>query len=156
MKVIARGRIVSVNPLVKIFYKNQYHKNYKIEEKAIRNIIKSHVLELSVKINLIIYYKACKLSEKLMKNNSNCVQTHHYEKSHLVYRFSCNIGECRSLSTKNEYIGMTTCTLKERFSKHRYQGAIFEHYVAKHTVKKNSLKITEFLVSFLPEFQFLN
>ena len=80
-----------------------------------------------------------------MKNNSNCVQTHHYEKSHLVYRFSCNIGECRSLSKKNEYIGMTTCTLKERFSKHRYQGAIFEHYVAKHDGAINRPKLEEML-----------
>ena len=130
---------------VKVFYKNQYHKNYKMDEKVLRSILKSHILEVAVKIDLVIYYKAAKVSEKLMKNNINSTQTPPHLKSHLVYRFTCNIGECMSLSTKNEYIGMTTCTLKERLNKHRYQGSIFEHFVLEHNGASQRPTIEELL-----------
>ena len=80
-----------------------------------------------------------------MKNNINSTQTPHHSKSYLVYRFSCNVGECMSLSNKNEYIGMTTCTLKERFNKHRYQGSIFEHFVLEHDGAANRPKLEELL-----------
>ena len=133
------------NRRVKVFYKNQYHKNYKIDEKALRNILKQHILELTIKIDLIIYYKAKKMCEKLMKNNLNSLQTPHHMKSRLVYRFTCNKGECLSLSKKSEYIGMTTCILKDRFSKHRYQGAIFEHFVSKHDGAANRPNLEDLL-----------
>ena len=45
----------------------------------------------------------------------------------VVYEYTCNLGECNSLTPKNLYIGLTTCTLKERFRHHRYQGSIFKH-----------------------------
>ena len=116
-----------------------------MDEKVLKNILKSHILELAVKIDLVIYYKAVKISEKLMKNNINSTQTPLHLKSHLVYRFTCNKGECKSLPTKNEYIGMTTCTLKERLNKHRYQGSIFEHFVLKHNGASQRPTIEELL-----------
>ena len=39
-----------------------------------------------------------------------------------------------SLNPKNEYIGLTTMTLKERMGAHRYKGAIFDHFRVKHGV----------------------
>ena len=50
-----------------------------------------------------------------------------------------------SLQNKNEYIGMTTCTLKERFRNHRYQGSIFEHFVVKHDDATIKPKLEELL-----------
>ena len=35
-----------------------------MDEKVLRNILKSHILEVAVKIDLVIYYKAAKVSEK--------------------------------------------------------------------------------------------
>jgi len=44
----------------------------------------------------------------------------------------CNLGECGSPDTNVSYIGMTTMTLRERFSNHRYQGSIHKHCVEIH------------------------
>ena len=55
-------------------------------------------------------------------------------KSHVVYRFHCKLGECFSAQPRNVYIGLTTMTLKERMSAHRYKGSIFEHFRTKHGV----------------------
>ena len=68
-----------------------------------------------------------------MKNNLSKTAVPDEEKSHLVYEFKCQEGQCSALN--NSYIGMTTCTLKTRLSKHRYQGAIFSHF---HTVHKKN------------------
>ena len=59
------------------------------------------------------------------------------KKSHVVYKFTCNLGECSSLESKNSYIGLTTITLKKRLSAHRYQGSIFKHFHNKHGVSPN-------------------
>ena len=116
-----------------------------MDERVLKDILKSHILQLKVKINLIIYYKAKKISEKLMKNNLNSSETPHYMKSHLVYRFTCNKGECLSLPNKNEYIGMTTCTLRERLNKHRFQGGILKHFVREHDGATNPPEIEELI-----------
>ena len=54
---------------VNIFYQNQYHDKYNLDEEAIKKIIKHHVLQLKVKIKLLIYYKSPKVSNLIMKNN---------------------------------------------------------------------------------------
>ena len=41
------------------------------------------------------------------------------------------------------YIGMTSMTLKERLSAHRYQGSIFKHYRLAHCVKPTLDKLLE-------------
>ena len=63
-----------------------------------------------------------------MKNNLSKENTPMKERSHVVYQFTCNKGECMSPNIKNSYIGLTTMTLKDRMSAHRYQGSIFKHY----------------------------
>ena len=64
---------------------------------------------------------------------------------HLVYNFVCNKGECLSLPIKNEYIGMTTLTLKERLKKHTYAGAIYDHFVLCHGGATNRPKVEDLL-----------
>ena len=126
----------SVEPKVaKIFYKNQFHKNYRQDETALRQILKRHVFEVETKIDFIVYYHSSKTSDMLIRNNPTCLNKPDYLKSHLVYKFTCALGECRSLSNKNTYIGMTTMTLKDRLGAHRFQGSIFAHIRLTHGVR---------------------
>ena len=113
-----------------IYYRNQYHDQYKDDESAIRKILKNHVLQVSVNLKLTIYYKSAKVKNLLMKNNLSKVTMPDGEKSHLIYEFKCLEGQC--LAHNNSYIGMTNCTLKSRLTRHKYQGAIFSHYRTAH------------------------
>ena len=58
----------------------------------------------------------------------------HADKSHLVYEFTCPERECQSLN--QSYIGLTSCTIRERFINHRNKGSIFAHYFKKHGGQK--------------------
>ena len=91
---------------------------------------KSHVWEIHVKIKLVIYYKSKKTSDLIIRNNPTKGIIPIHQKSHLVYQYVCNLGECRSLN--NSYIGLTNCTLEDRLKQHRYKGSIFSHIVTSH------------------------
>ena len=129
--------------VVKIFFMGQFGPNYKIDEQCIREIIKKHVFQISVKLNLVIYYKSRKISQMLMKNNLSSTAKPDELKTHLVYRYTCNLGECRSSFPRNTYIGLTKTTLKERFSAHRYKGSIFAHITTIHGVRPILEKLLE-------------
>ena len=88
------------------------------------------MLQVTVKIKLVIYYKSPKVSNLIMQNMLTKSQVPDSERSHLVYEFKCQEGRCSALN--NSYIGMTSCTLKSRLSKHKYQGAIFSHFYTTH------------------------
>ena len=88
------------------------------------------MFEIEIKIKLLIYYKNKKVNNLLMKNNLTRENIPEECKSGVVYEFKCQEGECKSLN--NSYIGLTTCTLKERLTGHRYKGSIFAHYRLKH------------------------
>ena len=130
---ISAGNTASAVPSVKLYYRNQYSRNYRLDEAAVKNILKRHVFQISVKLDLIIYYKSKKTSEMIMKNNLSDTGTLVQDRSHLVYEFVCKEGECMSANIKNSYIGLTTMTLKERLGAHRYKGAIFDHYRRVHS-----------------------
>ena len=121
----------------KIYYRNQFHRNYRQEENAIRRIIKDHVFQIGVRLKLIIYYKTKKISNLVMKNNLSAPDLPRENCSHIVYEFVCNEGECISQTPKNSYIGLTSMTLRDRMSAHRYQGSIFEHFRLKHGANPN-------------------
>ena len=54
----------------------------------------------------------------------------------VVYKHNCNLGEFRSPDTNIvSYICMTTMTLRERFSNHRYQGSIHKHCIEIHGIR---------------------
>ena len=55
--------------------------------------------------------------------------------SNMVYQYNCILGECGSFDTNVSYIGMTTMTLRQRFSNHRYQGFIHKHCVEIHGIR---------------------
>ena len=109
---------------IKVFYKNQYHNNYKEDEKAIRKILEDNVRVTAdnVKLNLIIYYSNKKSVNLIMKNNPRGVVDKLRRRS-VVYHFKCPIQGCTS-----EYIGMSTTSLFKRISCHAQEGNIFSHF----------------------------
>ena len=61
---------------IKIFYKSQFHANYKIEEKIIKDLIYNNVKAMDTiekHVKLHIYYKNPKTNQLLMRN-SFCTQ----------------------------------------------------------------------------------
>ena len=69
-----------------------------------------------------------------MKNNLTSKKLSHDQQSHIIYKFTCNLGECESPQTKNEYIGLTTQTLRQRMIGHKNHGSIFAHFRMKHGI----------------------
>ena len=132
--------------MVEIFYQNQFHKLYKADETALKKILKRDIFEINVKIKLNIYYKNKKVRDFIMKNNLSGTTPPHSEKSHIIYEYVCPERECLSLNYS--YIGLTTCTLKERLTGHKYKGAIFDHHHRKHACRpalENLLSATKIL-----------
>ena len=117
---------------VQIYYNNQYHSGYKRDEEALKKILKRHVFQISVEIELIIYYKSKRTSNIIMQNNLSKSKLPDRLRSHIVYEFTCSVGECAS--SNNSYIGMTNCSLLERMGQHKYKGSIFAHYRSVHNI----------------------
>ena len=113
---------------INIFYKNQWHENYKIEERIIKNIIKTNIKckQSNDKINIIIYYKSIKTSNLVIKNNpSTSLDT--LDTPNVIYKFKCNLSPCQV-----EYIGQTRMCLRKRLNNHVYKGSILDHYLKHH------------------------
>ena len=67
-----------------------------------------------------------------MRNNLT-PKVRNLAKTHLIYDFQCEEGECADLPIKERrYSGLTTCTLSRRLSYHLQNGAIKEHFLEKH------------------------
>ena len=91
---------------------------------------------------MIIYYKSQKIKYLITKNDISASVPPKEQKSHLIYKFQCQEREC--ISRDICYIGMTSCTLKERMTAHKYKGSIFKHYRLAH--QKNP-EISDLLMS---------
>ena len=120
-----------------VYYRNFMNTRYKSEEIALKKIIKSCVTmkQANNKLNVIIYYKTTKTKELFMKNNL-LPKPRELAKSHLVYEFDCQEGECLHLPPPEaRYTGLTTCTLSRRLSLHLQNGAIKSHFETKHDRK---------------------
>ena len=121
---------------VNVMYCNQMGPNYKHDERKFKNIINTHVIPAnSINLNVLIYYKNRKIRNMVMKNKISNSPVTDANKSNVVYQYNCNLGECGSPDTTVSYIGMTTMTLRERFSNHRYQGSIHKHCVEIHGIR---------------------
>ena len=116
---------------IKLFYRNYWHIDYKKDEKALRNIISSHVKPINVndKISLVIYYKNKKTSNLILKNSPS-LPTNTLKRNNVVYLFRCPIVRCN-----HEYIGLTTMKLSKRISCHAQEGNIFNHFKNAHSTR---------------------
>ena len=117
---------------IKIFYKSHMSTQYRMEEKAIRDIIRKNVKPTSPNqtIDLIIYYKTKKTSQLIMRNNTTAKPAPTQE-ANVIYKHTCTAEDCGPHS----YIGMTRTSLSRRLTCHLQNGSIKEHYNKGHQTK---------------------
>ena len=116
---------------IKIYYKAHFSTSYKEDERVMRQIIKRNVspTDPEKKLVLTIYYKNKKTSNLLLRN-SPPEGKEKTQQSHVVYRFTCNQGNCAALPST--YIGMTTTRLTRRLTYHLASGAPRNHVQQAH------------------------
>ena len=126
---------------IKIYYKAFFSTAYKEDERIMKEIIKRNIkpIDDNKQVKLIIYYKTKKTSQLLLRNSPQA-KTEELQKSHVVYRFTCNKGNCEVLPST--YIGMTTTRLSRRLTFHLTSGAPRKHLQEKHG-RKITRKILE-------------
>ena len=75
---------------IKLFYEAQFHKNYKIDENVLSEIIKNNVkpTDGDRKINLLIYYRNRKASNLVIRNDTSPKEDF-LRQTNVVYEFKC-------------------------------------------------------------------
>ncbi|XP_076034579.1 uncharacterized protein LOC143021171 [Oratosquilla oratoria] len=121
------------NNKINLYYKGTFSTAYKEEERIMKKIIKQNIKTTDPDkiLNFIIYYKSKKTSHLLLKNSPQ-QHTETLQKSHVIYRFNCNRGDCETLPSS--YIGMTSMKLSRRLSYHLSSGAPKNHLKQIHNV----------------------
>ena len=120
------------------------HKNYKLDEQEITNIIHRYIkpTEPQKQIKLIISDTKFKTSNLIVKNNTNSLKTL-LNQTDVVYRFTCIFWECLSENntTPNTYIGHTITTLSCHLTYHLSDlSTIKLHLMTKHNKDTDKLK----------------
>ena len=115
------------------------HRNYKIEERVLRNIIKSNAkcTEENTKLNIIFYYRNHKTCNLVMKNNM-VTERSPLSQTNVIYSFTCPNLHCKA----ENYIGMTQTTLSRRLTNHAQSGSIYNHFKYKHNCKPSRDNLT--------------
>ena len=76
-------------------------------------------------VKLQIYYKSRHVKALISNNRTQTITKTALQRSHVVYEYKCNIGECEHLNSS--YIGMTATTLSRRLTLHLQSGAPRDH-----------------------------
>ena len=123
---------------IKLFYQSQMTSNYKMEEQQIKEIIGKNIKPSNPAedIKLHIFYRNKKLRNLVMRNRYHKTEEYH----HVVYQYTCTLGECNS---SQSYIGYTESTLTERIRNHGQHGSIIRHLREHHSIQRQ--KTTELL-----------
>ena len=126
--------------LVPLFYENQMHNNYKIEERIIKNIVYNNTKcnNEKSKLNLIFFYKNRKTSSLVMNNNVLPPPTQ-LQQTNLIYKFTCPLPHSQAA----EYVGFTQTTLSRRLTAHGQNGSIYQHFLLDHNQKPRREDLTE-------------
>ena len=112
------------------------HYNYKLDEQVRTNIGKSHIKPIEKK--KIIYYTKFKISNPIVKNNTNSAKIH-LNQTNIVYKFICTFRECLPKNKIYSYIGYTT-TLSRRITYQLSENCtIKQHFIIKHNNSTNQL-----------------
>ena len=119
--------------LVQLFYKNHMSTAYKVDERAIRDIIFHNVkcANPADNLRLTIYYQNRKTSQLLIRNSPPCSDD--MKRTNVVYQFSCTHEDCRLRSVN--YIGVTTTSLSRRLTMHLREGAPHDHMTQHHNTR---------------------
>ena len=125
---------------ISVYYENQTHINYKIEERVIKDIIYNNVkcVNPNNRLDLIIYYRNNKTSNLVMKNNL-APSMKYLQQTNVVYEFTCPM----SHSQVTQYIGYTQTTLSQRLTSHLQNGSILDHFQQEHHIKPTREQVTE-------------
>ena len=125
---------------IPIYYHNQMHSNYKIDERVLKEIIHNNVncINQQDKINLIIYYKNKTTSNLIMKNNMSPPPPP-LQQTHLIYEFQCPLSHPKVTS----YIGYTQTRLQRRLDFHAQRGSIKDHFLRDHKLKLTKQHLIE-------------
>jgi len=128
------------NVTIPIFYHNQMHDNYKLDERVIKDIITNNTkcIDPHQKLKVIIYYKNHKTTNLIMKNNPS-PKPSLLSQTNVIYQFSCPLPH----SKVETYIGMTQTTLLRRLKMHAQSGSIHQHFVDEHQYKPSKDQITD-------------
>ena len=108
------------------------HRNYKIDEKVLKEIIARNVKSVSndERINVIFYYKNLKTVNLVMRNNL-MTNSSPLCRTNVIYEFICPLPHCKA----ENYIGMTQTTVSRRLSYHAQSGSILKHFTSQHNSK---------------------
>ena len=119
--------------MIQLYYKNHMSTAYKVDERAIRDIILNNVVCVnpSDQLRLTIYYQNRKTSQLLIRNSPECGDF--LKRTNVVYQFACPHEDCR-LRPVN-YIGVTTTSLSRRLTMHLREGAPSDHMYKCHNCK---------------------
>ena len=103
---------------INLYYKNQFHSNYKIDEYILKKSYPKKCLptDPTKKVKLIIYYNKFKTSNLIISNNTS-PSTELLDRTNVVYMFKCPLGDC-VFKENSAYIGLTTASLSRRLTMH--------------------------------------
>ena len=126
--------------IIPIYYENQYHANYKKEERVIKDLVYSNIksTDEKTKLDLRIYYKNPKTCNLVMKNNIS-PPARVLDETNVIYKFSCPMSHRQA----TEYIGFTQTTLSQRLVSHRQNGSIHNHFKEFHNMKPTCNHLVE-------------
>ena len=96
--------------------------SYKMEEHQIKDVIDNNIgaVNPSDAVKFHIFVRNKKLKNLVMENRCHKPD----QERHVVYNYTCNLGECISSET---YIGYTESILKERIRNHGQHGSIIKY-----------------------------
>ena len=125
---------------ISVFYNSQYHKNYKIEERILREIISRNTecIQQNTKLNIVFYYKNPKASSLVMRNNLS-PPTPTIKKTNVIYCFKCPLPHGDAV----EYVGLTSTTIDRRLTSHLQRGSILEHFKDCHSTKPTKQQLAD-------------
>ena len=85
------------------------------------------------KIELIIYYNKFKISNLVIRNNSS-PSIGVLQKTNVIYKFKCPLGDCISDNNNNNiYVGLTSTTLSRRLTMHLSDTSSIAQHLKKHS-----------------------
>ena len=134
---------------IKIYYRSLFSSAHEEDERIMKKIFRKNIKPVnpSTRVQLVIYYKTKKTSQLLLRNSPHQEQDA-LQRSHIIYRYTCNRGNCATLPST--YIGMTTMKLADRLKSHKYAGAPKSHKREQHQeniTKEDLEENTEILAS---------
>ena len=117
--------------IIKVYYRSVFSSAHEDDESIIKKIFKKNIKAVNptTRVQLVIYYKTKKTSQLLLRNSPHQEQDA-LQRSHIIYRYTCNRGNCAALPST--YVGMTTMKLADRLKSHKYAGAPKNHMRQEH------------------------